>query len=118
MRLSKYFKREEFECSCGCGFTAVDIELLHVLEDIREHFDSPVTITSGCRCATHNANVGGSVNSKHLKGIAADIQVKYILPVVVAMYLDTKYGDSKGIGRYETFTHIDVRATKARWYRP
>jgi len=77
---SKYFKREEFACSCGCGFSSVDVELLEVLEDVREHFDSPVTINSACRCETHNKTVGGSNNSMHTKGMAVDIVVSDVTP--------------------------------------
>ena len=73
MKLSKHFSREEFECGCGCGFAAVDVELLDILEKVRSKFNAPVTITSACRCAEHNSAIGGSYGSKHKKGIAADI---------------------------------------------
>ena len=112
---SKYFRRKEFECSCGCGFNTVDVDLLDVVEDVREHFDTPVTINSACRCVSHNHSVGGSAKSKHLLGIAADIVVLDVSPERVYNYLDNKYPNSKGLGSYSNFTHIDVRDTKARW---
>ena len=112
---SEYFKREEFACKCGCGFTTVDVDLLEVLEDVRQNFDSPVNITSACRCTNHNTSVGGEVKSKHLFGLACDIQVNNVTPKRVQDYLLNKYPNSKGIGSYETFTHIDVRDGKARW---
>ena len=73
--LSEHFSREEMACKCGCGLDTVDAELLSLLEKIRAHFDRPITINSGCRCEAHNRAVGGSKNSQHLIGRAADIVV-------------------------------------------
>lgn len=111
----KYFARSEFACKCGCGFATVDVELLEVLEDLREFFGVPVTINSGCRCSKHNADVGGEPNSKHMQGIASDVTVKNTLPVKVYTYLDTKYPDKYGLGLYKGWVHIDVRPSKSRW---
>ena len=120
---SKYFKRSEFRCKgtdCdlngnNCGFSVVDVDLLEVLEDIREYFGKPVIINSACRCAKHNFDVGGSQNSMHTKGIAADIRVKDVDSDTVYFYLVNKYQDKFGIGRYNGRVHIDVRSDKARW---
>jgi len=112
---SLHFKRCEFACKCGCGFDVVDVELLAVLEDVREHFGFPVYITSGNRCAKHNASIGGAEHSKHTVGIAADFHVATIDDDKVADYLERMYPNKYGIGRYVGRTHIDVRPTKARW---
>ena len=111
----KYFSRSEFACNCGCGFSVVDVDLLDVLIDVREYFDSPLTINSACRCFGHNTYVGGTDKSKHLFGIAADIVVKDVTNERVQDYILNKYPNSKGIGVYKSFTHVDVRDGKARW---
>lgn len=118
----KYFKREEFRCKCGgkyCdGFPVEpDKELVELLEKIRNHFGAAVTVTSGVRCKTHNSSpaVGGATNSQHLYGTAADIKVKGVAPEKVAAYAETLLPQTGGIGRYETFTHVDVRSNKSRW---
>jgi len=113
--ISKYFSRKEFSCECGCGFAAVDVELLKVLEDVRTYFFNPVIINSGCRCMTHNKAIGGSKKSKHILGIAADIVVENIPAEAVYYYLEKKYPNKYGIGRYDARTHIDIRLQKARW---
>ena len=113
--MNKYFSKSEFECKCGCGFDEVNPKLLKVLTEIRTHFDQPVVITSGNRCEKHNKYVGGVKNSKHIKGIAADIKVKGIDPEDVLAYLDSKYSDTLGVGVYSSWTHVDVRKFKARW---
>lgn len=113
--LTKNFSRHEFACKCGCGFDTVDYELVTVLQDVADHFKEQVIITSACRCKSYNELVGGSKASKHKLGIAADIVVLNTEPYHVYDYLNVKYFDRYGIGKYEEFTHIDVRGNKARW---
>lgn len=115
--ISIYFDRSEFACNCGCGFDTVDSQTLDVLEDVRIHFDAPVKINSGCRCKGWNEQVGGDPDSYHTWGRAADIVVEGISPSKVADYLE-KYPleASGGVGRYDTFTHVDTRTDgPARW---
>lgn len=113
--LSEHFSRHEFECQCGCGFDSVDSELITVLERIRNKYEQPVTITSGCRCNEHNNTVGGSDNSQHTKGKAADFKVGTMPTEIIARVLDTLYPNKYGIGIYKTWVHVDVRVEKARW---
>ena len=113
--ISEHFKRSEFTCGCGCGLDTVDTGLIYLLELVRARFAVPVTVNSGCRCLGHNDRVGGSAKSQHLIGRAADIVVAGIEPSDVADYLDSVYPNQYGLGRYDTFTHIDSRGTKARW---
>lgn len=48
----------------------------NVLEPARVAFGSPIYITSGYRCPALNKAVGGKPTSQHLRGEAADLQVK------------------------------------------
>lgn len=112
-KLNEFFSREEFACKCGCGFDAVDVELLTVLTDVRLEF-GPVTITSGNRCVRHNAVVGGATDSMHTKGMAADFTTPAPAKKVQG-FLEKKYPNKYGVGRYTDRTHVDVRPTKARW---
>ena len=113
-QLSKHFKASEFACRC-CGVSKADPKLIVALEDLREHYKSPVTINSGYRCLPHNRNIGSTDTSPHPKGIAADIKVLHVAPSRVHDYLIKKYPSKYGIGKYNTFTHIDVRPGPARW---
>lgn len=115
MRLSQHFQSKEFRCHCGCGAEEVDRGLVCVLEMVRERFGVPIYVMSGRRCKKHNSAVGGAETSRHLGGLAADIQVEGVDPVDVADYLDFIHPHSLGIGWYKTWTHVDVRRTKARW---
>jgi len=114
--ISAHFNRKEFACHCGCGFAAVDKKLNEILEDVRGYFNVPVMINSACRCAAYNQKVGGAQKSQHVHGLAADVAVVNIPPDTVADYLERMHS-ACSIGRYDTFTHIDVRDTPARWDR-
>ena len=68
------FKKAEFKCPCGkCnGYgDGIASSLLVTLQNLRDKYGA-VKITSGYRCTSHNKEVGGSTNSKHTKGQAAD----------------------------------------------
>ena len=70
--LSKNFTRKDFKCPCGCTRQMVDSELVEKLQAIRDKLGKAIKVTSGYRCITHNAAVGGSSGSKHRYGMAAD----------------------------------------------
>lgn len=75
----KYFKYSEFTCHCGCGYNRVDIRLVKILDNIREHYNKPIIITSGVRCEKYNNTLKGSVpNSWHTKRKAADFYINGI----------------------------------------
>lgn len=114
-KLSANFRVKEFACTDGTDPIFIDSELVAVLQKIRSHFGRAVTITSAYRTPPKNKAVGGTAYSQHLYGRAADIKVAGISPRKVAAYAETLIPKSGGIGIYSTFTHIDVRAVKARW---
>lgn len=113
--LSKNFRVKEFACKDGSDPVFISAELVELLQKIRDHFERPVTITSGFRTAKHNKAEKGATYSQHLYGTAADIKVSGVKPADVAAYAETLLPNSGGIGRYKTFTHVDVRPTKSRW---
>lgn len=115
VKLSANFRVKEFACTDGSDPIFIDTELVTVLQKIRSHFGKAVTITSAYRTPTHNRSVGGTAYSQHLYGKAADIKVSGVSPQKVAEYAKTVMSDRGGIGRYGTFTHIDVRSAKSRW---
>lgn len=113
--LSPDFQVVEFACKDGSDEILIDLRLVHILQRIRDHFGRPVVINSAYRTRDYNAKVGGVAGSQHVLGKAADIRVTGVAPSAVAAYAETLLPDSGGIGRYQTFTHIDTRNYRARW---
>lgn len=77
----KHFKRSEFKCTCRGKYckgypVEPDLKMVKLLDDMREYFGVPITVTSGVRCKKYNNSLVGSIpNSQHTKGKAADIIV-------------------------------------------
>lgn len=109
----KYFKREEFRCKCGgryCNGYPVepDEKLIRLAEKVREHFNAPVTVSSGIRCEKHNASVGGVANSKHRLGKAMDFSVRGISSSMVDAYVGSLTGVSYHYCIDGNYIHMDV----------
>ena len=122
--MTKNFNIEEFDCTDGSEMpTDVRLniaELALQLEVIRAHFNAPVKINSGYRSPEYNATIpGSSKNSQHTLGKAADIVIEGVSPDDVAdaieFLISTGMMKEGGVGRYNTFTHYDIRGIRARW---
>ena len=114
-KLSDNFVVSEFKCNDGSDKVLIDIELVNILQKIRNHFGKPVTLNSAYRSPAYNKKIGGVSNSQHVKGTAADIVVQGVKPELVAQYAEFLMPNKGGIGLYSTFTHVDVRTNRSRW---
>lgn len=129
--ITEHFKASEFACRAngelppegwdaqdigrlGAAPTEISLELCQRLEKLRAKLGRPISITSGYRTPDYNRKVGGASRSQHLYGRAADITVAGVLPAEVANQAEDLFKDG-GLGRYSTFTHVDVRGYYARW---
>ena len=99
-------------------------KLIEVLEWVREEGGvAPLLINSWYRDADYNKTIGGVANSMHLTLGAADIVKIGTSPAEVADLIDTHpQAHLLGLGRYNTFTHVDIRgiigrSAPARWNR-
>lgn len=104
-RTLKHFKIDEFKCSC-CGMVTMDGNFLAQLDEAREIAGTSFVITSGFRCEKHNRDVGGSPQSSHLHGKAADIAVGNSAERFRIIEALTQAGFSR-IGIAKTFIHVD-----------
>jgi hypothetical protein len=104
-------------CPC-CGFGVLDVRLHAGLVMLDEILDSHFEVTSLTRCRAHNAQVGGSPNSRHLVGLAADLRPRGItLYRLISAALTTPCFENAGIGLYPDLgiIHVDIRPTPTRW---
>ena len=118
--VSAHFKLSEFKCKDGTAVPAKYYancqRLMNLLEEIRAACGNrAITITSGYRTESYNKKVDGAKQSQHLYAAAADIKVSGKSASEVYKLCDRLVGSRGGVGKYSTFTHVDVRGNKARW---
>ena len=107
----KYFDRSEYACRCGkCGGYPVEPKekLVKAEDKVRKHFGVPCHNSSGVRCKTHNANVGGVSNSRHLEGKAVDFCVEGKTANQVLSYVNTLSEIRYAYDIDGTYVHMDI----------
>lgn len=108
--LFKWYKADEFKCSC-CGQENMNFKLVLLLDSIREIVGFPIVINSGWRCEKLNEIVGGKRTSSHLKGDAVDIKCTDSAERLAIINTALELGINRiGIGK--TFVHLDIDKTK------
>lgn len=112
-RLSPHFRLIEFASRDGADVVKVHPALVSGLEALRTAIDAPLTVNSGYRTTSHNANIGGVRNSRHCLGMAADIVGRGVS--VRKVRKAAKRLGFGGVGKYKTFTHVDVWGYDRRW---
>ncbi len=118
----EYFKRGEFACHCNgkyCNGFPVEMseETVRIVDEIRRRAGVPINIGSGVRCTKHNAAVGGVSNSRHLTGLAADLNCSLspsVLHTIAEEVMKEKIPGRGGLGLYSWGIHVDTGAY-SRW---
>lgn len=117
--LTKNFKESEFKCKCKCGEVIVIPRVFNTLQALRDKINRPIVVTSGYRCVKHNDEVGGSIGSAHLFGLAADFYCPELSTSVLWEYLERL--KVNGLGSYPETNpqtlHIDFKLRFSRWVR-
>ena len=119
VQLTANFNSREFDCKggsccrCGCDDTPIDTKLYRKLQILRNHAGK-IGVNSGYRCKAHNRCQGGSSNSYHMRGQAADIRCSAISAATLARRAQ-ELGFT-GIGLYSNRIHVDTRS-KRYFYR-
>jgi len=115
---SRFFKKAELRCHCGCDEAKMDEKFLAKLDTLRSRYGRAITLSSAYRCPKHNENQGGVVDSPHTQGIAVDILVNgsdahHLLGLIMQM-------DFKGVGISQKgdhkarFIHVDNKIEGTR----
>lgn len=73
-----------------------------------------LNIISGYRDFAYNKRVGGAKGSKHMDGIAVDVSIPKGIGQEKFIKIATEAVGFTGIGRYSSFTHIDL-GPKRNW---
>lgn len=111
MEKIKYFPASEFVCNGVNCYDKMNKPFLKKLSVARGVAGTPFNITSSWRSQEHNAKVGGSKNSSHLKGCAVDISVNTSVDrfKILDALLDVGFNR---IGIASNFIHVDDDAEK------
>lgn len=125
-QLSPHFKLSEFRCKDRVvpnHIILIHPALVDLLEAIRyesgkKFGNCTIQINSAYRTEYYNKKgVQGATRSKHTMGMAADIVVRHngrqIPPNEIASIAEAL--GVGGVGRYNTFTHVDVAGHDRRW---
>ena len=87
-----------------------------VLETLTNAVGYTLDITSAYRSPDYNASVGGSKKSMHMQGKAVDVIMTGKTDSERQQFIQAAIDAGiKGIGVYNSFTHIDIRDNKAAW---
>jgi zinc D-Ala-D-Ala carboxypeptidase len=126
-QVAKNFTLEELTCKCGCGTAYISKQAISKLQALRDRIGAPLIIVSAARCPKHNWEVGGAPHSQHLSFKARKDNGETYIQESRAFDIRTTEHDQMhmlelaqnvgfgGIGRYDTFLHVDDRGTVARW---
>lgn len=123
MKLTENFSLDEFKSKDGSSFPAEVVQNLSTLavqlQALRDEVKKPITVLSGYRSKEHNLKIGGALDSYHVRGMAADIQVSGMNPKQVYDTIEKLIKENKmmegGLGLYKTWVHYDYRNKKIRW---
>ena len=123
MKLTNNFSLSEFESKDGSETPQNVLDNLQKvaeqLQILRDYTGLPIKVNSGYRSPEHNEKIGGSKNSQHKLGKAADIVIIGLKPSetydLVERLVEEGSLQIGGLGKYNTFCHLDIRDNKARW---
>jgi hypothetical protein len=104
LRRWKYFTQQEVE--------GLKPELVDLLDKARGIAGIPFKINSGYRTGTHNAEVGGTEDSSHTKGLAVDLRARNSNEHFLITKALLEVGFKRISKRYGTHVHCDLDSTK------
>jgi len=94
---SAHFSFSEVACRCGGKYSTCPRiwqkrSTFRMMESYRSKSGRPLTVVSGCRCPSRNAAVGGSSTSRHLTGLAYDVEAIFSVSTVESWRVATHLG--------------------------
>lgn len=93
------------------------LRLANWLEVLRGHIGAPITVSSGYRSVYLNRAIGGSPNSAHVYGLAADIRTSIMTPrefaIEIASYMFEE-GYDQIILEYDRWVHVGLSGKTQR----
>jgi len=96
--------------------TRVKEQVIQNLIAMSKQLGYVLQVTSGYRSPAYNKKVGGVKKSQHMLGNAVDILQPGMNTTQRQEFLQAAIDNGfKGIGIYNSFTHLDIRSSRAAW---
>ena len=94
---SAHFSFSEVACHCDGKYSSCPRiwqkrSAFRMMERYRSKSGRSLDVISACRCPSRNAAVGGSPTSRHLTGLACDVEAKFSVPKVKSWRVATHIG--------------------------
>ena len=123
--MTRNFSLWEFEASQEATRRGIDnsvpyyelesiVNLAHWLQSLRDDLskyhgrDVAVTISSGYRCPKLNKAIGGSKNSHHMQGVAADIRASGLTPQELFDFIGERMEFDQCIQEFDRWVHVSI----------
>ncbi len=91
------------------------LAVVKVADEARHRLGKPLRINSAYRSPAYNRAISGASRSVHVQGGALDLAGSPATLHRILTQLRKEGFFKGGIGRYKTFTHVDVRGRDADW---
>ena len=126
MYLSEHFTLAEMTVSESAARLGIDNtpdaktltnlrRLCAFLEQVRQLVGQPILVSSGYRCVELNNVIGGSHQSAHMRGLAADFNVPGMAPGELARCVaDSPLMFDQLILEFDQWVHVGLSATAER----
>ena len=105
--LSKNFKVREFR-SRESEVVLYSERHVKVLQAIRDHYGKPLSLTNSHRTLSHNADVGGSIDSDHLYGKASDMYMSGVAASDLKNVVSKLAGFYSSVITYKKTNHVHL----------
>ena len=91
------------------------LAVVRVADEARHRLGKPLRINSAYRSPAYNRAISGASKSVHVQGGALDLSGSPATLHKILTQMRREGLFRGGIGRYKTFTHVDVRGRDADW---
>ena len=120
--ITKDFNRDDFRCHCTACLEnvlrpATKIDVVEAVQRLRDILGTPVKVTCGVRCETHNRDVGGAPASRHLPEYSDAVDIYTDGSVQAAMIVGAAWQISTftAFRVYGQHVHLDARPGPRRF---